>query len=383
MGCVCCRAIGCHSCVRLEAEWEAEFKSHPEIFFLHNAKPGKLRRLWPFLHRKGASLRSLTLTHCDLSDLGLERLKGSLDHCKQLRKLHLEFDGIAALDTIQLAPVLANLVDLEVLSLRGNPIGEEGSLVLFEQVFPTLRKLRVLDLAITQLGDRGCQGLLDVFHCFEDMRQLSILRNEGITATGLRSVAKILDKMPLLQKIHLGGLCMLGEDSFPLLEALSSKPELVLLELHDCDLEDLHIPLLVNIMRDSPGLQLLDIGGGNHFSLEGCRQLANSIKELPSLSSVRMNGMLQEALGLKPHTSLPTDSAALEYARGLGIAVPRTSQRALRRHRVLHEPDPTHAKRYQATPPSEDTLSMEEVSDAENGNPEASKCVTEGSPPPA
>ena len=80
--------------------------------------------------------------------------------------------------------------------------------------------------------------------------------NEGITATGLRSVAKILDKMPLLQKIHLGGalvffggrgsclyskidvlvllvgLCMLGEDSFPLLEALSSKPELVLLELH-------------------------------------------------------------------------------------------------------------------------------------------------------
>ena len=58
----------------------------------------------------------------------------------------------------------------------------------------------------------------------------------------------------------------------------------------DCDLEDLHIPLLVNIMRDSPGLQLLDIGGGNHFSLEGCRQLANSIKELPSLSSVRMNG---------------------------------------------------------------------------------------------
>ena len=122
----------------------------------------------------------------------------------------------------------ASLTD-GVLDLSENSIGDQGVQVLASSLASNT-KLRELRLADNNIGDVGLEALADLLARNRALRALSVSRNTAITATGVRSVCRILQSNGL-EDLCLDGINFSYEGWSTLADALSINQSLVSLSL--------------------------------------------------------------------------------------------------------------------------------------------------------
>ena len=116
------------------------------------------------------ALTSLWISDTHVGDAGASALAAALGQgaLPRLKDLSLYSAAIGDAGLVALAPALRRLPALEVLSLCGNPFGDEGLAALVAPPPPAgapppttggLAKLKVLYLTRTQITDAGCATL--------------------------------------------------------------------------------------------------------------------------------------------------------------------------------------------------------------------------------
>eukprot|EP00964_Phaeocystis_antarctica_P137038 scaffold101519_cov60-Phaeocystis_antarctica.AAC.7 len=113
----------------------------------------------------------LSLSSMHIGNAGASALVAALGRgaLPRLKVLHLTYTAIGDAGLVALAPALRRLTALETLGLGDNPLGDEGLTALVVPPPPPagapppptggLKKLKVLNLAYTQITDAGCATL--------------------------------------------------------------------------------------------------------------------------------------------------------------------------------------------------------------------------------
>jgi Ran GTPase-activating protein (RanGAP) involved in mRNA processing and transport len=104
------------------------------------------------------NLRSLHLLRTRPEEEGVASLAAA-DFFPELRNLSLGGNNLAPTSVVALANPSAAVLQLRVLDLRENRIGDRGAITLSES--PRLANLIELDLAESRIGDEGAEALAD------------------------------------------------------------------------------------------------------------------------------------------------------------------------------------------------------------------------------
>ena len=166
-------------------------------------------------------LQDLILWNNSIDDEGLRALVAGMRNCHSLTDLHLydntliTVDGFRSLSTLfqsdccqlkyldldsmnmgddgarVIAAGLAGLNSLEKLFLSDNAIGDDGARALATGL-TNLQSLNMLRLSQNSIGDVGVQALVEGLVNCVNLKDLGLLGNRSITASGLRSLSTLL-----------------------------------------------------------------------------------------------------------------------------------------------------------------------------------------------
>ena len=171
-------------------------------------------------------LSRLHLRHCPLGH-GISELAKHLHNVPHLKWLLLDDTQMGEEEVTALAHSLKNVSQLSELVLSDNPLGH-GISELAKHLH-SVPQLTGLCLDDTQMGEEGVTALARSLMNVTQLRELYLSKNP--LGHGISELAKYLDRVPLLEKLHLNDTQMGEEEVKSLVRALWYAQNLGRLEL--------------------------------------------------------------------------------------------------------------------------------------------------------
>jgi Ran GTPase-activating protein (RanGAP) involved in mRNA processing and transport len=267
--------------------------------------------------RHNTTLQSLTLTLTfnALGNAGLTEITPVLYRNTSIKTLDLSHND---LDDIESANVLRELLrrnkTITSLCISGNAFGRDVAAA--RSIFEGLRcntALQKLDLSDCQLGDRGISVLANALAARNGGTLELNLQMNKITSVGVRAlVDDNVEAAKTLAKLCLASNPIGIEGATVLNDALRRKtmPNLKLLDLNWCDIDDDGLVALVSTLGQNTSLQILSLEG-SQFGERGFMALAESLPNIKGLQQVDLttNASFESTLplllqGFRKNTSL-------------------------------------------------------------------------------
>ncbi|KAI8513081.1 Nlrc4p [Branchiostoma belcheri] len=215
--------------------------------------PTGMRTLVPALC-KLTRLIKLDISENAIGDPGLECLAAILHHLTAMKVLVLSETGISHRG-ISLIKALPHLVQLQVLDVRCNNIGDSGIVSLVQ----TLCQPSSLDMEQNPPGDKS---LTTAPHYNTTLQELYIGWNRGVTGAGLGRVAQVISTLPALTRLDMSGPLdtpahLSDTAAMDLAEVLPRLPALEGLDLDRISMEPAGFQAVVQAAEEHPTLETL------------------------------------------------------------------------------------------------------------------------------
>ncbi|CAD7696291.1 unnamed protein product [Ostreobium quekettii] len=282
-------------------------------------------------------LENATITQLDLSynfidDSGMRSIVHLLKINRNLKSLQLEGNCITSAGAASLAAVLSHSSNtgpaLHRLSLRGNPLGDEGVAAIAEALRTNVN-IRHLDLGRTDMGEKGIVALCAAL---TDRNFLEILGLEKPLVQGPKDNLMCHMALMIARAHHLSTLGLgkhsLTDSEFETLLAygLTKNRSITSLDLRANKLSGMSGPALVRLLKECPALRDLnlshnDLGDSGALAVAQCLPYAHQLRHLDLRgNSIREAGLASLAESLRPSAAL---ESLLLWGNGFG---PMSSQ---------------------------------------------------------
>lgn len=146
---------------QVPVSFKSIFQTYPDLTELYvkkmtlGYKPLGDSRIKDLASNLPASLKKLSLLHCNVSDEGATLLANFLHNNSTLTELALELNGIGDTGTQELAKLLTVNKTIKVLKLMGNKMTDKGAFSLVRPLYEPTNTLKELDIA----ANKGIVGL--------------------------------------------------------------------------------------------------------------------------------------------------------------------------------------------------------------------------------
>ena len=218
-----------------------------------------------------AGLISLTLSRCELGDIGAGAVARALPVC--LTTLDLSSNEITALGLGHLTAVWRDgkTPSLTRLNISGNDIGPGGGAELAEALPTGTPSLECLDLRGCFLSDAGVRWLAPALPSCENLEELHLGSN-GIGDDAVVALAEALPGIAHLRSVGLAMNSISGDGGSELAEGIAGCASLVSLDLKGNALSDDGVSAVADVLVEVPSLIKVNLAG-NDVGIEGALAL--------------------------------------------------------------------------------------------------------------
>ena len=253
---------------------------------------------------------------------------------QQMKKLYFSDNELygPALNTF--CGAIPNLTHLQVLTLRGNPIGKGGAVEVLKCLHHYKTPLKVLDLKDTGVGEEDCAQLALLI----DLEVLDI-HNNSLSSNSVASLSSLLQQSVCqLRELHISGCGIGGEGAVHLGIGLTNNHSLTTLNIQNNPIGGIGAAALGDMISDNTVLETLHMDNceitsqgfvqlaaglisntslktlwldGNHCGMEGAKAIGNMLEENKTLQRLYLNidDSLEEGVavimaGLQHNTTL-------------------------------------------------------------------------------
>ncbi len=252
----------------------------------------------------------------------------------------------------RLAEAIASRDAVEALWLKRNPLGLEGARAIARLV-GRVRRLRVLDLTNTQLGDEGVALVLSaIVECGCPIEHLYLDAN-GASERAAGFAARVLASSGSLRSLQLGLNPLGDEGARSIVRGLETSRSLETLGLGSAGLGPAAVAELSDRAGAHPRLSALDLGrpratrplGGepNRLGDEGARHVAAFLRRTRSLRRLDLSGNGITSRGARALALAVGESSARLRAVSLGKGIAESIRRELRAAMAAGPSDPLPA----------------------------------------
>ena len=175
----------------------------------------------------------------------------------------------------QLALILPQLSQVEILKLADNDLGEEGAEILAEPL-TNLIKVQKLDLTHNSIRGKGMQSISQALSAMHDLHTL-ILAHNNLGATGARHLSFCLQSLSKMKHLDLDENNLGAEGARNLASILPRLPNLKILKLRDNNLGSDSCKFLLSALGRLNKLETLKMEH-NILSAEDKKQLASVVR---------------------------------------------------------------------------------------------------------
>ena len=205
-------------------------------------------------------LEKIVIRECGLNDGMVQRLCDALQHSSNnIRLLCLNLNAVSAAGVIHIVQLLHSKPSVKMLLLYGNPLGDNGVNALVDGIFGELPEDLVNSLT--------AQGIHVPNQQDDEPVKLQLthldLGEMGISSAGAIKLSKLLERLPTLRVLNLGGNHNVGLEGWSAIsKSLSDKNYPAKLCLSHCRLGNKCTSELAMALRTNTGVE--------HIDLEGC-----------------------------------------------------------------------------------------------------------------
>ena len=198
------------------------------------------------------SIRLLSLRGCRMDDINYRKLVEELKLNTSLVHLNLNLGVVSTKDRVTwLAESIKSNTNLTTILLHGNPLGDLGMSILapaFEK-HPTIQSLDVGDCQLCDDSIQNISSLLKHKENKQDIIELTITGNRGITQTGWAQLAMAIAHNSRITNLYMD-YNNVGDFGAGLLAvALSASKHLQVLDLEGTDITDVGADLLCDAIE--------------------------------------------------------------------------------------------------------------------------------------
>ncbi|XP_078598406.1 NLR family CARD domain-containing protein 4-like isoform X2 [Branchiostoma floridae x Branchiostoma japonicum] len=227
------------------------------------------------------AMQVLVLERIGISPTGMRTLVPALCQLTRLIKLDISDNAIGdpGLKCICLAAICHRLTAMKVLLLSETGISDKGISYLIKAL-PHLVQLQVLDVRWNRIGDSGIVSLVQTLcqpsslehnplgdkslttapHCNTTLIELDIGGNSAVTGAGLGRVTQLISSLPALTRLDMSGprdVHLSDTAAMALAEALPRLPALERLDLLHISMEPAGFQAVVQAAEEHPTLDRL------------------------------------------------------------------------------------------------------------------------------
>ena len=250
----------------------------------------------------------MNLEEVNLEGYDFHAFIDGINHCTELKTLHLERSNTGATGAQALANLVKHNPNLQTLSLSANRIGPCGVKALADGLM-NCTSIQTLNLNENCIGNDGAMALADSLkHCTN--LQMLCLNNNEICTDGVKALADGLKYCTNLQTLHLSHNEICSDGVKALTDGLKNCNNLLTLLLDSNTIGTDGAKALSDCLKHWTNLQTLHLNC-NRICTDGAKALTHGLKQCTNLHTLNLNwneigidGAKTLADGLKHCTNL-------------------------------------------------------------------------------